>query len=124
MRGNGTATIGHKDLVKEIAALKAQLKKLSSAMEAEASDGVGRALSAMETKSKEAIDGAIEAAQGFIDNYADGARDAAAVLSRKTQEIRDSATESIVDSMKTRPIGTLAAIVGLGFVAGYLCRRA
>ncbi|MCX7360314.1 MAG: hypothetical protein NTV97_00230 [Alphaproteobacteria bacterium] len=124
MRANGTATMGHKDLVKEIGALKAQLKKLSSAMEAEATDGVGRALTAMETKSKEAIDGAIEAAQGFIDNYADGARDAAAALSKKTAEIRDSATDSIVESMKERPLGTLAAIVGLGFVAGYLCRRA
>ena len=124
MRANGTATLGNKDLVKEISALKAQLKKLSVAMEAEANDGVGRALTAMEAKSKEAIDGAIEAAQGFIDDYADGARDAAAALSKKTAEIRDSATDSIVESMKSRPLGTLAAIVGVGFVAGYLCRPA
>ena len=77
MRGNGATTIGNgsaahatggnKDLVREIAALKAQLKKLSMAMEAEAHDGVDRALGAIETKSKEAIDGADEAAQRFID---------------------------------------------------------
>ena len=133
MRGNGATTIGNgsaahatggnKDLVREIAALKAQLKKLSMAMEAEAHDGVDRALGAIETKSKEAIDGAVEAAQSFIDEYADGARDAALALSKKSAQLRESATEAVVESVKSRPFGTLAAIAGIGFLAGYLCRR-
>ena len=73
MRTNGTSQHSQKDLVKEINALKAQLKKLSSALEAEANDGVSRAMGAIETKSKQAIDDAIEAAQEFIDEYADSA---------------------------------------------------
>jgi hypothetical protein len=120
MRANGTSQHSHKDLVKEINALKMQLKKLSSALEAEANDGVSRAMGAIEGKSKEAIDDAI---QDFIDEYADSARDAAAALGRKSAQMRDAATDSLVEAVKTRPLGTLAALLGLGFLAGYLCRR-
>jgi ElaB/YqjD/DUF883 family membrane-anchored ribosome-binding protein len=112
MRANGTSQHSHKDLVKEINALKMQLKKLSSALEAEANDGVSRAMGAIEGKSKEAID-----------EYADSARDAAAALGRKSAQMRDAATDSLVEAVKTRPLGTLAALLGLGFLAGYLCRR-
>ena len=45
MRANGLAA-SNKDLVKEINTLKAQLKKLSAAMEGEAGDGASRALDA------------------------------------------------------------------------------
>jgi hypothetical protein len=123
MRANGTSQHPQKDLVKEINALKAQLKKLSVALEVEANDGVSRAVGAIETRSKQAIDSAIEAAQGFIDDYADGAADVAERLTQKTTQMRDAATGSLVDAMEARPLGTLAAILGLGFLAGYLCRR-
>jgi ElaB/YqjD/DUF883 family membrane-anchored ribosome-binding protein len=123
MRANGLAAHSNKDLVKEINALKAQLKKLSSAMEAEANDGVSRTLSTVESKSKQAIDDAIDAAQGFIDEYAETARDGMQALSRRSAELRDQATESLVETVQNRPLGTLAAIVGVGFLAGYLCRR-
>lgn len=124
MRANGTANaLPSKDLVKEINALKAQLKKLSTAMENDASDGVSRAVSAIETKSKEAIDDAIEAAQGFIDEYADSAKDYAAALGRKSAQIRDGAAESLVETVQARPFATLAAVIGIGFLAGFLCRR-
>lgn len=124
MRANGLASRpASKDLVKEINALKAQLKKLSSAMEAEAHDGVDRALSAVESRSKQAIDDAIDAAQDFIDDYAETARDTVEAISRKSAEIRDKATDSITETIQNRPFGTLAAIVGIGFLAGYLCRR-
>jgi hypothetical protein len=124
MRGNGThrhAT--NKDLVKEIAALKAQLRKVSTAMEAEAGEGASRALGAIETKSREAIDKAIEAAEEFIDSYAESASDAASALAKKTGQLRDTAANSLVETVQARPLSTLAAIVGIGFIAGYLCRR-
>ena len=124
MSGNGTAHHAtNQDLVKEIAALKSQLKKLSAAMEAEAGDGISRTLGTIETKSREAIDKAIEAAQEFIDGYADSASDTASALAKKTGQLRDAATESLVETVQARPLGTLAAIIGIGFVAGYLCRR-
>lgn len=123
MRANGLTASTNRDLVKEINALKAQLKKLSTAMEAEAGDGANRALDAVESKSKQAIDSVIEAAQNFIDDYGDVARDRVDALTRKTSEIREKATESLVETVQERPLGTLAAIIGIGFLAGYLCRR-
>ena len=94
MRANGTASRPvSKDLVKEINALKAQLRKLSAAMEAEANEGVSRTLDSIEASSKRAIDSAIETAQDFIDRYADSARDAAEALSDKATDMRDAATD-------------------------------
>jgi len=120
MRTNGHS---QHDLVNEINALKAQLKKLSRALEAEAKEGVSSTLSAVETRSKQAIDNAIESAQEFIDQYADTASDAAARLTKKTAQMRDAASDSLVEAVEARPFGTLAAVLGLGFLAGYLCRR-
>lgn len=124
MRANGlTHGLPSKDLVKEINALKAQLKRLSAAMEHDATDGVNRAIGAIEGKSKEAIDGAIEAAQSFIDDYTEQAKDAADTLAKKSMQMRDSAADSLVETVQARPFGTLAAVIGIGFLAGYLCRR-
>jgi hypothetical protein len=124
MRANGNSGRQvNRELVKEINALKAQLRKLSAAMEAEANAGVSRTLGTIEAKSKEAIDSAIETAQDFIDHYADSARDAAEALTEKASDMREAATESLVDAVRTRPLGTLAAIAGIGFLAGYLWRR-
>jgi len=110
MRANGTSQHSHKDLVKEINALKVQLKKLSSALETEANDGVSRAMGAIEAKSKEAIDDAIAAAQDFIDDYADTARGAAAALGKKSEQIREAATDSLVEAVESRP--GAASVIG------------
>ncbi len=123
MRANGLAAHSNKDLVKEINALKAQLKKLSAAMEAEANDGVSRTLNTIESKSKQAVDDMIDAAQTFIDDYAESARDGMNALSKRSAELRDQATDTLVETVQNRPFGTLAAIIGVGFLAGYLCRR-
>ena len=122
MRANGLAA-SNKDLVKEINALKSQLKKLSAAMESEAGDGASRALDAVESKSKQAIEAVIEAAQSFIDDYGETARDRMDALAKRSAELRDKASDSLVETVQERPFGTLAALIGLGFLAGYLCRR-
>ena len=124
MRANGTAqALPSRELVKEVNALKAQLKKLSSAMESDASEGMSRAAGAIETKSKEAIDTVIETAQNFIDDYADSAKDYATALTKKSGQIRDNAANSLAETVQARPFGTLAAVIGIGFLAGFLCRR-
>ncbi len=123
MRANGLAAAANKDLVKEVNALRAQLKKLSAAMQDEASDDTGRMLEAVGTKGKEAIDSLIEAAQNFIDEYGDTARDRMNLLAKKSGELRDKAKESLVETVEERPLGALAALVGIGFLAGYLFRR-
>ena len=124
MRGNGTTvSIPSKDLVKEINALKAQLKRVSDAMANDASDGVNRAIDAVESKGRETIDDAVDAAQRFIDDYAETAKDTAGKLARKSSQMRDSAADSLVETVQARPFGTLAAVIGIGFLAGFLCRR-
>ena len=121
---NGTAhSIPSKDLVKEINALKAQLKRVSDAMANDASDGMNRAIDAVESKGRETIDDAVDAAQRFIDEYTDTAKDTASKLARVSGQMRDSAADSVVDTVQARPFATLAAVVGLGFLAGYLRRR-
>jgi ElaB/YqjD/DUF883 family membrane-anchored ribosome-binding protein len=122
MRGNGLS-IPSKDLVKEINALKAQLKRVSDAVANDASDGVNQAMDAVQSKSRETIDDAVEAAQRIIDEYADTAKDAAGKFASRSSQIRDSAADSLLETVQARPFGTLAAVIGLGFLAGYLCRR-
>jgi ElaB/YqjD/DUF883 family membrane-anchored ribosome-binding protein len=114
MRANGMSRTqrSSKDLIKEIGVLKSQLKKLSSAMEADATDGVNGAVSAIQLKSRAAVDDAIEAATSFIEEHADNAK-----------EMRDAAADTLIKTVKERPIATLAAVVGIGFLAGLLCRR-
>jgi ElaB/YqjD/DUF883 family membrane-anchored ribosome-binding protein len=124
MRGNGTThAIPSKELVKEINALKAQLKRVSDAMAHDASDGVNRVIDTVESKSRETIDDAVEAAQRFIDDYSESAKDTATRLAAKSAEMRDTAADSLIARVQAQPFGTLAAVVGIGFLAGYLCRR-
>ena len=118
MRANGTAT-ATRDLVKEISVLKAQLRKLSTAIEKDAGNGI----SDLQTKSKETIDEVIETAQAFIDEYSDSARETTKALMEKSARLRDDATDTLVETVKARPIATLATVIGIGFLAGYLCRR-
>jgi ElaB/YqjD/DUF883 family membrane-anchored ribosome-binding protein len=126
MRANGIAPRTQrstKDLVKEVTVLKSQLRKLSTAMEADAKDGVNGAMSAIEIKSRAMIDEALEAAQTFIDEQSENARDLADAAIGKTTELRDAAADTLIETVKARPLATLAAVVGIGFLAGFLCRR-
>jgi ElaB/YqjD/DUF883 family membrane-anchored ribosome-binding protein len=121
---NGTAhAIPSKDLIKEINTLKAQLKRVSDAMANDASDGMNRAIDAVESKSRETIDDAVDAAQRFIDDYTETAKDTASKLARVSSRVRDNAADSMVETVQARPFATLAAVIGIGFLAGYLCRR-
>lgn len=122
MRGNGLS-IPSKELTKEINALKAQLKRVSEAMANDATDGVNQAVDAVSSKSRETLDDAVEAAQSFIDNYADSAKDTANKLAKKSGQMRDGVADSLLETVQARPYGTLAAVIGIGFLAGFLCRR-
>lgn len=124
MLANGTATANStKDLVKGISILKAQLKKLSTSIENDATNGIGGALNDIQTKSKEAIDEVLETAQAFIDDYSDSAKETTKALLQKSAKLRDDATHTLIETVKERPIATLATVIGIGFLAGYLCRR-
>ena len=126
MRANGMSRPqrGSKDLINEISVLKSQLKELSSAMEADASDGVNGAISAIQMKSRAAVDDAIEAATSFLEEQTDNAKEMVDSALEKATEMRDAAADSLIKTVKERPLTTLAAVVGIGFLAGLLCRRA
>ena len=120
MRGNGqTQAIPSKELIREVNSLKTQLKRVSDAIASDANDG----LDAAESKGRATIEEAIEAAQRLIDGYAESAKDTASRLARRSAEMRDNAADSLVETVQARPFGTLAAVIGIGFLAGYLCRR-
>jgi ElaB/YqjD/DUF883 family membrane-anchored ribosome-binding protein len=126
MRANGIAPRTQrstKDLVKEVTVLKSQLRKLSAAMEADAKEGMNGAVSAIELKSRAVIDEALEAAQTFIDEQTENARDLTDATLDKAAKLRDSAADSLIETVQARPLATLAAVVGIGFIAGLLCRR-
>ena len=126
MRANGIAPRTQrstKDLVKEVTVLKSQLRKLSAAMEADAKDGMNGAVSAIELKSRAVIDEALEAAQNFIDEQTENAREMTDATLGKAAKMRDAAADSLIETVQARPLATLAAVVGIGFVAGLLCRR-
>jgi len=112
-----------KDLLNEVTVLKAQLSKLSASMEADAKDDVNGPLSVIDATSRAAIDEALGAAQTFIDGQTDQAREFTDAAIEKTIELRDAAAESLVEAVKARPLATLAAVVGIGFLAGFLFRR-
>ena len=103
--------------------IRDRLKKLSTSIEKDASNGIGGALSDIQAKSKETIDEVIETAQAFIDDYSDNAKEATKALMQKSAQLRDDATDTLIETVKERPIATLTAIIGIGFLAGYLCRR-
>ena len=98
MRANGMSRTqrSSKDLVKEISVLKSQLKKLSTAMEADAADGVNGAVSAVQLKSRAAIDDAIEAATSFIEEQTESAKEMADSAIEKASEMRDAAADSLI----------------------------
>ena len=126
MRANGLAPRTQrstKNLVNEVTVLKSQLRKLSAAMEADAKDGVNGVVSAIELKSRAVIDEALEAAQTFIDEQTENARDLTDATLDKAAKLRDSAADSLIETVQARPLATLAAVVGIGFIAGLLCRR-
>src|ERR1700757_2642155 len=109
-----TATAGSKKLATEINALKTQLKRVAEVLAAEASTDVDRALDPVESNGKEAVADVIGAARAFVDNYAEAAVDAAARMSRGSAKVRDNAADSLIETVRGRPFGTIAAMLGIG----------
>ena len=100
-----------KDLAKEIALLKTQLEELADSV-----NGTGQSVLA---RGEEALEDTIRSARELIAKYGDTAK----ALASDTIDLKNKATDKLVEQTETRPLTTLAAIVGIGFLAGWLCRR-
>lgn len=100
-----------KDLAKEISLLKTQLEELADQM-----SGTGQSIAA---RGEDAIDETLKSARALIAKYGDTAKSVA----QETVNLKNKATDTLIEHTEARPLTTLAAIIGIGFLAGYLCRR-
>jgi ElaB/YqjD/DUF883 family membrane-anchored ribosome-binding protein len=100
-----------KDLAKEISLLKAQLEDLTESM-----SGTGHSMVA---KGEEAVEETLKSARELIAKYGDTAK----AVAQDTINLKNKATDKLIENTEARPLTTLAAIVGIGFLAGWLCRR-
>jgi len=100
-----------KDLAKEISLLKAQLEELTGTM-----NGAGHSMVA---KGEEAIEETLKSARELIAKYGDTAK----AMAQDTIDLKNKATDKIIEHTEARPLTTIAAVIGIGFLAGWLCRR-
>ena len=100
-----------KDLSKEISLLKAQLEELTESM-----NGTGQSIVA---RGEEAVEETIKSARELIAKYGDTAK----AIAQDTISMKNKAADTIVEHTEARPLTTIAAVVGIGFLAGWLCRR-
>ena len=100
-----------KDLAKEIALLKAQLEELTESM-----SGTGHSMVA---RGEEALEETLNSARELIAKYGDTAK----AIAEDTISLKNKATDKLVEQTEARPLTTIAAVVGIGFLAGWLCRR-
>ena len=100
-----------KDLATEISLLKAQLEELTESM-----GGAGQSVVA---RGEEAVEETLKSARELIAKYGDTAK----AIAKDTIDLKNKAADKIVEHAEARPITTLAAVVGIGFLAGWLCRR-
>lgn len=107
---NSAAQSG-KDLAREIALLKEQLEELSDAV-----NGTGHSIVA---RGEAAVEETLKSARELIAKYGDTAKS----IADDTVKLKQKATDTLIEQTETRPLTTLAAIVGIGFLAGWLCRR-
>ncbi|MBL6652022.1 MAG: hypothetical protein ISP49_10545 [Reyranella sp.] len=100
-----------KDLARQIALLKAQLEEL-----AETVNGTGNSIVA---RGEAAIEESLKSAREMIAKYGDTAKS----IADDTLKLKDKAADKMLEHTEARPLTTLAAILGIGFLAGWLCRR-
>lgn len=100
-----------KDLAKEISLLKAQLEELTNSM-----GGTGESIV---VRGEEAVEETLRSARELIAKYGDTAK----AVAQDTIDLKNKATDKLIEQTEARPLTTLAAVVGIGFLAGWLCRR-
>jgi ElaB/YqjD/DUF883 family membrane-anchored ribosome-binding protein len=105
-----SATNG-KDLAREITLLKEQLEQLADSV-----NGTG---SSMVARGEAAIEETLKSARELVAKYGDTAKS----FADDTMRLKDKAADTLIEHTEARPMTTLAAIVGIGFLAGWLCRR-
>ena len=99
-----SATQSGKELVKEIARLQTQLEDLAETVNA---------------RGGEVAEDTLRSARELIAKYGDTAKS----MADDAINFKDKASAKLIEHTEARPLTTLAAIVGIGFLAGWLFRR-
>jgi len=107
MRNSATQHDG-KDLANQIALLRSQLEDLAETMNGTKSSLLGRG--------EEVLEDTLRSAREMIAKYGESAKSMA-------YDAKEKAGEKLVEQTEAHPFTTVAAIVGIGFLAGWLCRR-
>jgi ElaB/YqjD/DUF883 family membrane-anchored ribosome-binding protein len=110
MRNSATHHDG-KDLAKQISLLRTQLEELAETVNGTKSSLIGRG--------EEVIEDTLRSARELIAKYSDTAKS----MAQDAAKLKDKASETLVEQTEAHPFTTLAALVGIGFLAGWLCRR-
>ena len=105
------ATHNGKDLAREIALLRQQLDNLADTVNGTGSSIVARGEAALEET--------LKSARELVAKYGDTAK----AIAHDTAKLKDKATDTLIEQTETRPLTTFAAIIGIGFLEGWLCRR-
>jgi ElaB/YqjD/DUF883 family membrane-anchored ribosome-binding protein len=105
------ATHNGKDLAREISLLKEQLEELADTV-----NGTG---SSIVSRGEAAVEETLKSARELVAKYGDAAKS----IADDTIKLRNKATDTLIEHTEARPLTTLAAIIGVGFLAGWLCRR-
>ena len=110
MRNSATHHDG-KDLAKQIALLRTQLEDLAETVNGTKSSLIGRG--------EEVLEDTLRSARELIAKYGDTAKS----MAQDAVKLKDKASDTLVEQTEARPLTTLAALLGIGFLAGWLCRR-
>ena len=105
------ATHTGKELAREITLLRQQLEDLADSV-----NGTGNSMVA---RGEAAIEETLKSAREMVAKYGDTAK----AFAQDTAKLKDRATDTLIEQTETRPLTTFAAIVGIGFLAGWLFRR-
>jgi ElaB/YqjD/DUF883 family membrane-anchored ribosome-binding protein len=104
---------GHeaKDLAKQIALLRSQLDDI-----AETLDGTKEGLL---HRGQEALEDTMQSARDLIAKYGDSAK----AMADNALRLKQKAGDTLVAHSEDHPMTTIAAILGIGMLAGWLLRR-
>ena len=75
--------------------------------------------SSIVARGEAALEETLKSARELVAKYGDTAKS----IAQDTVKLKDKATDTLIEQTETRPLTTFAAIVGVGFLAGWLCRR-
>jgi ElaB/YqjD/DUF883 family membrane-anchored ribosome-binding protein len=111
MRNSATQQHDGKDLANQVALLRNQLEELAETVNGTKSSLIGRG--------EEVLEDTLRSAREMIAKYGDTAK----AMAQDAAKLKDKASDKLVEQTEAHPFTTLAAIVGIGFLAGWLCRR-